>query len=224
MIKKVAKHPAITFLYLLFGLSLDCYYTATYFGGSGWPLPSCEALSGVLLYYLSVVNLANASTELQAVHWMISFVASGYLWIGALCYSSSMIYGTTAHRDTASEDPACHRFTSLGLPVALATIPVSAPIPFMVWWIGGTAQGFSWSHFVAVCLRRAFVDPPIWLNYAYLVLGTAVLVTQIAVLRKKLGTGWKRLSGILALAFGVLLVIVIVAGFLLSSVLQVLFP
>jgi len=49
MLKQLAKYLAITFLYLLFGLSLGCYYTATYFGGSGWPLPSCEAISGVLL-------------------------------------------------------------------------------------------------------------------------------------------------------------------------------
>ena len=162
MLKKLAKHLAITSLYLLFGLSLGCYYTATYFGRSGWPLLSCEALSGVLLYYLSVVNLANASTELQAVHWMLSFVAAGYLWIGALCFAANRFYTGMSPRRLRGAGMAGGRFACLGLPLALATIPLSAPIPFMVLWIGDTGDGFSWSRFIAVCLRRAFVALPPW--------------------------------------------------------------
>jgi hypothetical protein len=223
MLKKLAKHLAIAFLYLLFGLSLGCYYTATYFGRGGWPLPSCEALSGVLLYYLSV---ANAGTELQAAHWMASFVAAGYLWIGALCCVSNMIYGTTTHAETAAEK-ACtagQRFTSLGSPVALTTILVSAPLPFMVLWIGDAGHGFSWSRLIAVCLRRGFVDPPIWLNYVYLALGTAALITQIAVLRRKLGAGWRRLFWTFALAGATVLVVTVGLGFLISFLLRTLFP
>jgi hypothetical protein len=139
VLKRVAIHLAITFLYLAVGMSLGCYYTATYFGRSGWPLPSCEAVSGVLLYYLSVVD---TSTEIQAFHWMAVFVAAGHLWIGSLwCVSNQL---------TRTSD----RFRNLGLSVALGTIPLSLPIPFMVCWMGDTADGFSWSRFIAVCLRR----------------------------------------------------------------------
>jgi hypothetical protein len=157
---------------------------------------------------------------------MVSFVAAGYFWIGALCYVSSMIYRTTTHGEIPAQQAgtAGERLTSLGLPLALATLPVSAPIPFMVLWIGGTGNGFSWSRLIAVCLRRAFVNPPIWLNYVYLTLGTLALITQIAVLRRKLGTGWKRLFWTFALAGAMLLVGTIGLGFLISYALQALLP
>lgn len=208
MLRRLSIHLAIAFLYLALGSSLGCYYTATYFGRSGWPLPSCEAVSGVLLYYFSVIN---ASTEMQAFHWMAVFVAAGYLWIASLWYASNRMNGA---RD---------RFTTLGLPVALATIPISLPIPFMVWWMGSTNDGFSWSRFIAVCLRHAWVHPPIWLNCVYFGLAAIVLATQIAIIRKKWGGNRKRFFATLALAFGLLLVVAIAAGIVLSSPLRAAF-
>lgn len=199
--KRLSTHLAIVLLYLALGFSLGCYYTATYFGGSGWPLPSCEAVSGVLLYYFSVIN---TSTEMQAFHWMAVFVAAGYLWIASLWHVSNRL--------TGSHD----RFIKLGLPLALATIPMSLPIPFMVIWMGGTSVGFVWSHFVSVCLRRAWVNPPIWLNYVYSGLAIVALTMQIAIIRRKWGGNWKRFLATLALAFGLLLVAAIGTGTLLS--------
>jgi hypothetical protein len=162
----------------------------------------------VLLYYFSVIN---TSTEMQAFHWMAVFVAAGYLWIASLWYVSNRL--------TGSHD----RFIRLGLPVALATTPVSLPIPFMVWWMGGTSDGFSWSHFVSVCLRRAWVHPPVWLNYIYFGLATAVLITQIAIIRRQWSGSWKRLLAALAVAFGILLVVAIGVGIVLSHPLRAAF-
>jgi hypothetical protein len=201
VLKRLSTHLVITFLYLALGLSLGCYYSATYFGRSGWPLPSCEAISGVLLYYFSVIN---ATTEMQAFHWMAVFVAAGYLWLASLWHTSKRLTGT---RD---------RFTTLGVPVALTTIPMSLPIPFMIWWMGGTNDGFSWSHFVSVCLRHAWVNPPIWLNYVYFGLAVIALAAQIAIIRRKWGGNWKRFLATIALAFILLLVVVIGAGTVLS--------
>ena len=208
MLKRLSIHVAMTCLYLALGLSLGCYYTATYFGRSGWPLPSCEAVSGVLLYYFSVIN---ASTEMQAFHWMTVFVAAGYLWIASLWH--------VANRLTETRD----RFLTLGLPVAVATVPISLPIPFMVWWMGGTSDGFTWSRFLSVCLRHAWVHPPVWLNYVYFGLSTVALITQIAIIRRKWRVKWKRFLGALALAFGTLLVAAIGAGIVLSYPLRAVF-
>jgi len=220
MLKRLSTHAMIVLIYLSFGCSLGCYYTATYFGATGWPLPLCEAVAGVLLYYFSVVN---ASTELQAVHWIAVFVAAGYLWIASLCYVSTRLTGTSTLADQPDGATAQDRFARLGRSVALSTLPLSLPIPLMVWWMGGTDGGFSWSRFVAVCLRHAWVAPPTWLNYVYCVLATVTLITQIVLIRRQLRTNWKRCCVTVAVAFGMLLVISIGSGMLLAYPLRSLF-
>jgi hypothetical protein len=220
MLKRLSTHALIVLIYLSFGLSLGCYYTATYFGATGWPLPSCEAIGGVLLYYFSVVN---APTELQAVHWMAVFAAAGYLWIAGLWYVSARL--TAAAPLAAQPDGATAHdgFARIAPAVAVSTLPLSVPIPFMVWWMGGTDGGFSWSRFVAVCLRHAWVSPPIWLNHVYFVLAAITLATQFTILRRQLRMNWKRLCVTFAVAFVMLLVISIASGTLLSYPLRLLF-
>ena len=221
MLKDLPKHAAISLLYLLLGLSLGCYYTATYFGRSGWPLPSCEAISGVLLYYFSVIN---ASTEVQAVHWMAAFLLAGYLWIVVLWFASRRILGagSSGKDGCANAQTSDNRFAALGLSAALGAVPLSLPIPFMVWWMGSTDDGFSWSHFVSVCLRHAWVNPPVWLNYVYFGLGLAGFVLQIALFRRIWHTSGKRFFATYGLAIGVLLLSSIGVGLLVSYPLRTL--
>ncbi len=220
MLKHLSTHAVIVLIYLLFGLSLGCYYTATYFGATGWPLPSCEAIAGVLLYYFSVMN---TSTELQAVHWMVVFVAAGYLWIASLWHVSDRLTGAATLAAGSDGAAAQERFARLGRSVAVSTLALSVPIPFMVWWIGGTDSGFSWSRFVAVCLRHGWVTPPIWLNHVYFVLATVTFVTQMVVIRRQWRMNWKRFCVTLGVAFVMLLVISIASGTLLSYPLRRLF-
>lgn len=214
VLKSFPKHAAITLLYLLFGLSLGCYYTATYFGGTGLPVPPCEAISGILFYYFSVVN---ASTEIQAVHWMITFVLAGYIWIAAL-WCTFRVSARTGHAaPTYDEAPgAPNRFAALGLSVASATIPLSLPLPFMIRWMGTAGDGFSWSRFIAVCLRHAWVNPPMWLNYVYLGLGSVALVVQVVLVRRLWRVSWKRFLVTFAIAFCMALVVSIASGAILS--------
>jgi len=220
MLKLLSTHALIVLIYLSLGLSLGCYYTATYFGATGWPLPSCEAIAGVFLYYFSVVN---AATELQAVHWIVVFVTAGYLWIASLWYVSPKLTGpgTLASQPDVATLP--DRFAILGRSVALSTLPLAMPIPFMAWWMGSTDGGFSWSRFIAVCLRHAWVTPPSWLNHVYFVLATITLATQIVLVRRQLRMNWKRFSVAFALAFGTLVVISIASGTLLSYPLRLAF-
>jgi len=219
MLKTLFKLLAVALLYLLFGLSLGCYYTATYFGRSGWVLPSCETISGIILYYFSVVN---ARTEIQAVHWMVSFLVAGYLWIGVLWVVSNKFVWSVQPNSEEKGRTTTDRFASFGLAVALSTIALSVPVLFMVWWMGATDPGFSWSRFIAVCLRQEWVTPPIWLNYVYCALATVGLVAQIAVVRNRWTVGGKRLFRMFALACALLFLISISAGLILAFPLRAL--
>ena len=221
MLKRFSTHAAIVLLYVSFGLSLGCYYTATYFGRSGWPLPSCEAISGVLLYYFSVIY---TTTEVQAAHWISVFVASGYLWIASLWFVSNRVSCTSALRANPERFSTAHdRFTGLGLAVAIATIPLSLPLPFMIWWMGGGSRGFHWSRFIAMCLRHAWVTPPTWLNYIYFGLAAAAFVAQVAIVRRQFPVIRKRSFMTFAVAFGMLLLVSIASGLLLSFILPAVF-
>lgn len=67
--------------WLALSVSLGWYYTVTYFGAIGWPMPSVETIGALVLYYFSVIN---AATEIQAVHWLAVFPISGFLWAALL--------------------------------------------------------------------------------------------------------------------------------------------
>lgn len=74
--RKTAQNSFVALLcWLALAVSLGWYYTVTYFGAVGWPMPSVETLGVLFLYYFSVLNVA---TEIQAVHWLLVFPLRGH--------------------------------------------------------------------------------------------------------------------------------------------------
>lgn len=154
-----------TLLWFALGLSTGLYYTATYFGGRGWPLPHPESLAAPILYYFSVLNV---DTKIQAIHWMVAFPLAGVLWVGVLSLTSPFFEGRNA------------LFSYTLLRFGLAALPVALAGPVLAYLAGASAGGgFSWNRMVDVALRRASMTPPAWLNPLFLILATAALVLQI---------------------------------------------
>lgn len=155
----------IAFL-LWFGLafSLGWYYTFTYYGRSGWPMPVPEAIAALLLYYFSVLNI---STEGQAIHWLAVFPAAGALWTCAL-WAMAPRFGL--------ERLAPSRITRR---IALASLPLFLAGPPMALLAGNTDTGFSVERMMDVALRHGFVSPPDWLTPVYFGLGALSLALQL---------------------------------------------
>ena len=133
-----------TVLWLALGFSLGWYYTFTYYGRSGWPMPIPEGCAALILYYFSVLNV---STEIQAVHWIIVFPVAGWLWVSSLDLVDRFFRG--------EQTPKGH----LSLAFALTSLPLSLPGPLISWWAGQTDGGFSGERMVEVALRRGWVHP-----------------------------------------------------------------
>ncbi|MBX7259816.1 MAG: hypothetical protein K1Y02_25905, partial [Candidatus Hydrogenedentes bacterium] len=159
---------ATLFIWLAVAFSLGWYYTFTYYGRAGWPMPFPEAWASILLYYFSVIN---AETEVQAVHWMLVFPCAGWLW-------PYLLRATAARLPTARPDLA-----RLAFALALAAIPVALPGPIMAVLAGHTAEGFAWDRMIAVALRRGFVTPEWWLTPLYVGLGILTFALQIRAYR-----------------------------------------
>lgn len=142
--------------WLLLASSMGWYYTVTYFGKVGWPMPSVETVGALLLYYFSVLNV---DTEIQAVHWLLVFPLAGFLWTCVLLVS----------RRGVEPRPSLSR---LALLFALASLPLSIPMPYLVWLAGFNFDG-SWSfeRMLAVALRRGGLEPWWWLSPLYLSFG-----------------------------------------------------
>ena len=155
-------------LWLALGFSLGWYYTITYYGREGWPLPSLETCGGLVLYYFSVINVR---TEWQAVHWMLVFPLAGLLWVMLLSLTAPF-FGS---RNQA--------FSWSVFQFALATLPLSLPGPYLAWVAGTTADGWSVHRMVQVALRRGGVNPWYWLSPLYLVLALVALALHIWVYR-----------------------------------------
>jgi hypothetical protein len=153
-------------LWLALGFSLGWYYTVTYYGRSGWPMPVLEGLGGLILYYFSVQNVP---TPLQAVHWMIVFPLAGVVW-------TTLIHLTAPyfHRPRVDYPRALAYF-------AMATIPLSLPGPFLAVLAGKVDGGWSAWHMIDVALRRAGVGEPTWLSPVVFALGVATLIAHLAV-------------------------------------------
>ena len=155
-------------LWLLLAFSLGWYYTFTFYGKWGWPMPSVEGCGGLILYYFSVLNVR---TEIQAVHWMLVFPVAGVMWVALLTLTA----------------PAFQARTEL-LPwplllFALPTLPLSLPAPVLVYLAGRTRDGWDWRHMIDVALRRGHVTPDDWLTPLYLGLGLVALAWHIQVYR-----------------------------------------
>ncbi len=157
-------------LWLSLAFSLGWYYTFTYYGRSGWPLPVPEACGGLLLYYFSVLNV---DTEVQALHWMIVFPLAGVLWVLALTITDRRVQ----HGDGPNVARALWMF-------ALCTVPLILPAPYMA-YVAGTDRGpWDFHTMMLVALRREFVSPRPWLSPLYLVLALAAIAAHIAVYRR----------------------------------------
>ena len=96
--------------WLLLSVSIGWYYTVTYFGRVGWPMPSVETVGALLLYYFSVLNV---DTEIQAIHWVLVFPIAGFLWSLLLC--------EVARRSGQATNPERARLAAM---IALASLPL----------------------------------------------------------------------------------------------------
>ena len=156
-------------LWLFLAFSLGWYYTFTYYGRSGWPMPTLESGGGIILYYFSVLNVR---TELQALHWMLVFPVCGILWAAFLSLTAPA-YGARNEN-----------FAQSLLSFALTTLPLSLPGIYMAYVAGGARRGWSVGTMVDVALRRANVSSWGWLSYMYFGLACAALAWHVYVYRK----------------------------------------
>ena len=155
-------------VWIAVGVSLGWYYTFTYYGRTGIPMPTLESCAALLLYYFSV---SNVDTEIQAIHWVLVFPIAGVL--------SPLSLHLTA-RVLKLAPPALDKFS---FALACAAIPMALPGPFMAWAAGYTDAGFDASLMIDVALRRATQPPWAWLSPLYLGLGVASLGLQVRVYR-----------------------------------------
>jgi hypothetical protein len=158
-----------TALYLALGFSLGWYYTFTYYGRTGIPMPHPESCAAIVLYYFSVLN---SDTEIQAVHWIAVFPVSGLLWALSL--------SRLAPRFGATAVPIARVY----LVIAIACIPLVAPGPAMTILAGWQDGVFTFDRMIAVALRRGNRAPDTWLTPLYLTLGLAALTLQWRALRR----------------------------------------
>ena len=147
------------------GLSLGWYYTFTYYGRTGVPMPTIEPCAALILYYFSVLNVR---TEIQAIHWMIVFPAAGALWAAALRVTA---------RYLRIEAPPFH---VVFFALSCAALPLVLPAPWMTWIAGyEESDGFRLSRMLLVALRRDGQAPWPSLTPLYLALGIAALAIQL---------------------------------------------
>ena len=163
----VPSAPAVA-LWLAVGFSLGWYYTFTYYGVQGWPMPSIEPCAALILYYFSVLNV---DTELQAIHWMLVFPAAGALWVAALSWVA---------RRLGMAPPA---FGRTYLRFAWAALPLALPGPIMAYLAGQMDGRFVWQRMINVALRRGNVSPWPWLTPLYVGLGLLALSLSLYVYR-----------------------------------------
>jgi hypothetical protein len=156
-------------VWLGLGLSLGWYYTITYYGRTGIPVPTPESCAALILYYFSVLNVA---TEVQAVHWMLVFPAAGALWTAAL-----VVLAPRFGAPRPAWWPALRR-------LALCSLPLVIPGPWLMYVAGTTDAGFEWSRMIAVALRRGGVSPWPGLNALYVGLGIIVVALEIFAYRR----------------------------------------
>ncbi len=153
-------------LWLGLGLSLGYYYTITYYGRTGLPMPLLEVCGALVLYYFSVLNAAD---WIQAIHWMLVFPLAGWAWVESLRRCAVWLGDTP---------PPTEKIAWI---LGLTTLPLIVTAPWLAIVCGQTPSGFQWSHMIAVALRHEWVDPWRSLNPTFLGLGFACLILQVMV-------------------------------------------
>ena len=151
------------------GFSLGWYYTITYYGRTGIPIPTPESCAALILYYFSVLNVA---TEIQALHWMVVFPMAGALWTVSLVLLAPRF---------GAPRPDC--WPTLRR-MAVCSLPLVIPGPWLMWIAGMTDAGFSGERVIAVALRRGGVNPWPGLIALYVGLGLAVLILEVLAYRR----------------------------------------
>ena len=152
-------------LWLGLGFSLGWYYTFTYYGRTGIPIPAPEGVLSIILYYFSVINTA---LWIEAVHWMAVFPIAGIVWAGAFYLIALRFGGLRAG------------LAEIMFRLSLAYVPLVIVSPYMMYMAGQThADGFELSRALAVALRRGNISVPCWLTPLYLSLGVLALIMQI---------------------------------------------
>ncbi len=153
-------------LWLALAFSLGWYYTFTYYGRSGWPMPSMEGCGGIIFYYFSVLNVR---AEIQALHWMLAFPLAGILWV--------MLLSFTAPYFKQRNENLAWSLVQFGL----AALPLSLPGPYMA-YLAGKANGVWTFHtMLDVAFRRVGGPPFDWLTPLYLGLSAAALLCHVYV-------------------------------------------
>ena len=164
---------AAVVLWLALGFSLGWYYTFTYYGRTGIPIPVPEGIFSIILYYFSVVNTA---LWLEAVHWMVVFPVAGFVWVAIITLTAPYCGGTRPP------------FFQTLFRISCASIPVILPAPFMMYMAGCAGrEHFVFERAVDVALRKGNIVPPDWLTPLYLGLGAVSLVIQLWTCRHRFG-------------------------------------
>ena len=151
-------------VWLALGVSLGWYYTFTYYGRSGWPMPMPEPCAALILYYFSVLN---ADPWRQAIHWLAVFPIAGMVWVSTLTITAPFFGGTRKE----------YPWTLLRF--STTCVPLILPLPVMTYLAGGSLYGFSWRHILEVALRQAAVMPSAWVTPVYVGLAVAALIWQL---------------------------------------------
>lgn len=167
---KVARDGVMALVvWLGLGFSLGWYYTITYYGRTGIPVPTPESCAALILYYFSVLNVA---TEIQAIHWMLVFPMAGALWTFVLVLLAPRF---------GAPRPAC--WSTLRR-ISLCSLPLVIPGPWLMRIAGTNDSGFHWDRMLAVALRHGGVDPWPGLNEIYVGLGLVVLILEALAYRQ----------------------------------------
>jgi hypothetical protein len=166
-------------LWLAAGFSLGWYYTFTYYGRQGWPMPLLETSGALIAYYFSVLNV---DTRWQAIHWMAIFPITAIIWVAVLRWSARLV------------DAAKPSWRRLLMATAAAALPLALPGPWLAWLAGTKYGAFEWETMIKIALRRDGYSPWNWLSPMYFSLGLAGLALELTIFTRGRGATARQLA------------------------------